>query len=189
MPAYYGNRDTSGVPVRWVELMKNAIRTCTPQFSMMRMVKEYTNRFYLPAAITDEQYAGNRFAVAREMAQWKQQMRQRWGQVSVQAVMPVGLQLTVGESVKLGAKVWFNGLPDGDAAVEVVSWTLDHDGHLAAQQVTSLQHSGWDNGAAVYEGEFKPETSGQFAIGIRARPNRSTLINANELGIASWAGA
>jgi len=189
VPAYYGNRDAAGVPVEWVELMKNSIRTCTPQFSMMRMVKEYANRFYLPAAITGERYAGDRFAVAREMAQWKQQMRQRWGQVFVQAVMPAGLQLTVGESVKLGAKVWFNGLPDGDAAVEVVSGTLDGEGHWSAQQVTALQHSGWDNGAAVYEGTFKPETSGQFAVGIRARPNKGALINANELGIASWAGS
>ncbi len=28
--------------------MKEAIRTCTPQFSMRRMIKEYTTRYYVP---------------------------------------------------------------------------------------------------------------------------------------------
>jgi starch phosphorylase len=189
VPAYYANRDAAGIPVDWVALMKNSIRTCTPQFSMMRTVKEYTNRFYLPAAVTGAEYAGSHFAAAREMAQWKQQMRQRWGQVFIQAVMPANLQLTVGEAVTLGAKVWFNGLSEGDAAVEAISGALDGAGQWVAPQVTTLQHDGWDNGAAVFQGELMPATSGQFAVGIRVRPNKETLINPNELGIASWAGS
>ena len=50
-----------------------------------------------------------------------------------------------------------------------------------------MQQKGWDNGTAVYEGAFVPTTSGQYAVGIRARPNRDTLIDPNELGIAFWA--
>ena len=48
MPLYF-DRDTDGVPRRWVQVVKEAIRTCAPVFSARRMVKEYTNRFYVPA--------------------------------------------------------------------------------------------------------------------------------------------
>ena len=155
---------------------------------MRRMVKEYTERFYLPAATTGSSYSSDGYALAREIAHWKQLVRQRWGQVAVQAVVPDQPQITVGQAVTIGAKVWYNGLSDGDSAVEVVSGVLNPQGELADPQVTTMQHSGWDNGAAVYQCSLKPGTSGHIALGVRARPSKPTLINPNELGIASWAG-
>ncbi len=187
VPLYYANRDGGGVPTGWIQVMKNSIRTCTPAFSMRRMVKEYTERFYLPAAVTGDSYSSSGYALAREIAQWKQMVRQRWGQVAVQAMVPDQPQITVGESVTVGAKVWYNGLADGDAAVEVVSGVLNAQGELADPQVAAMQHSGWDNGAAVYQCSLKPATSGHIVLGVRARPSRPTLINPNELGIAAWA--
>ena len=92
VPLYYGDRASDGTPAGWVQKMKNAIRTCTPQFSMMRMVKEYTDRFYLPAAATGSRFAGDHFALARSVAQWKQQIRQRWSNVRVEAVVQGPMQ-------------------------------------------------------------------------------------------------
>lgn len=151
------------------------------------MVKQYTEWFYLPAAATGVQFAANHFGQAREMAQWKQQMRSRWGQVAVQAIVPSNTQLTVGEAVTVGARVWYNGLSDSDAAVEIVSGALNAQGELVNPQVTPMQHSGWDNGAAIYQAALQPATSGNIVLGIRARPNKGSLVNPNELGIASWA--
>lgn len=48
LPAYF-DRGEDGVPHRWLAIAKEAIRTCAPVFSTARMVKEYTNRLYLPA--------------------------------------------------------------------------------------------------------------------------------------------
>jgi starch phosphorylase len=49
VPLYY-DRDRDHVPRGWVRMMKQAIRTCAPKFSARRMVKEYAERFYAPAA-------------------------------------------------------------------------------------------------------------------------------------------
>jgi glycogen phosphorylase len=48
VPLYY-NRDRDNVPRGWVEVMREAIRTNAPEFSMRRMVKEYTTELYLEA--------------------------------------------------------------------------------------------------------------------------------------------
>jgi starch phosphorylase len=40
------------VPVRWVRLVKEAIRTVMPRFSGSRMGKEYAERIYAPALET-----------------------------------------------------------------------------------------------------------------------------------------
>jgi starch phosphorylase len=51
-PLYYA-RDADGVPRAWIRKMKNAIKTIAPRFSTMRMVKEYTTNYYVPAATAE----------------------------------------------------------------------------------------------------------------------------------------
>jgi starch phosphorylase len=48
VPLYF-DRDSDGIPRRWTHLVKEAIRTAAPVFSARRMVKEYTERMYVPA--------------------------------------------------------------------------------------------------------------------------------------------
>jgi glycogen phosphorylase len=49
IPLYYQERSSDGLPGDWIERMKESIRTLSPQFSMRRMVKDYTERLYIPA--------------------------------------------------------------------------------------------------------------------------------------------
>jgi glycogen phosphorylase len=48
VPLFY-KRDADGVPRGWVRVMKEAIRMAAPVFCTRRMVKEYAERFYVPA--------------------------------------------------------------------------------------------------------------------------------------------
>ncbi len=47
VPAFY-NRNAQGVSEQWVKLVKESIATIAPQFSMTRMIKDYTNNLYVP---------------------------------------------------------------------------------------------------------------------------------------------
>jgi len=49
IPLYY-ERDKSGIPHHWVEMMKRAFQSLGWRFNADRMVKDYAERFYLPAA-------------------------------------------------------------------------------------------------------------------------------------------
>jgi starch phosphorylase len=49
VPEYF-ERDDAGLPARWVERMRRSIKTTLWQFSTTRMLHEYTERQYLPAA-------------------------------------------------------------------------------------------------------------------------------------------
>lgn len=54
VPLYY-QRDRNNIPSGWMQVVKNTIRSVTPAFSARRMVKEYTERMYLPAAEPNQQ--------------------------------------------------------------------------------------------------------------------------------------
>jgi starch phosphorylase len=47
VPAFY-ERDERGVPVRWMAIVKEAIRTVAPRFCARRMLKQYIEQMYLP---------------------------------------------------------------------------------------------------------------------------------------------
>jgi len=51
VPLYF-DRDSDGIPRRWIHLIKEAICTAAPSFSARRMVKEYAERMYVPAMMT-----------------------------------------------------------------------------------------------------------------------------------------
>lgn len=57
VPRYF-ERDASGVPAGWVSIMKEAIVSCAPVFSMHRQVKEYTEHAYVPAMEAGERLKG-----------------------------------------------------------------------------------------------------------------------------------
>jgi starch phosphorylase len=48
VPTFY-KRDVSGLSVEWLRIVKESIRSNAPQFSMSRMIKDYTNTLYVPA--------------------------------------------------------------------------------------------------------------------------------------------
>lgn len=49
VPLYY-QRDSADLPLDWIKWMKTAIATILPKFSAVRMVREYAEQAYLPAA-------------------------------------------------------------------------------------------------------------------------------------------
>jgi starch phosphorylase len=48
VPTFY-SRNTKGVPEQWLRFVKESICTVGPQFSMTRMIKDYTNKLYVPS--------------------------------------------------------------------------------------------------------------------------------------------
>jgi starch phosphorylase len=49
VPLYY-QRDSDDIPRGWIQIVKEAMRTAAPIFCTRRMVKEYTEQLYVPAA-------------------------------------------------------------------------------------------------------------------------------------------
>jgi starch phosphorylase len=55
IPMFYHNRTSDSLPVEWIAMIKESIRTLAPQFCTQRMVKEYMQQMYLPAMQSDMQ--------------------------------------------------------------------------------------------------------------------------------------
>jgi glycogen phosphorylase len=76
VPSFY-RRDERGLPREWIGRMRESMAHLTTQYSSNRMLREYTERYYLPLAEAFKQRA----ACAAELEQWHAQLARHWPRI------------------------------------------------------------------------------------------------------------
>ena len=65
IPLYYAKPDGK-LPLAWLQLMRESIRSVTPVFNTHRMVEEYTERLYIPAAKAHHEFSRDGWRAATD---------------------------------------------------------------------------------------------------------------------------
>ncbi|MGV1088351.1 MAG: alpha-glucan family phosphorylase, partial [Mycobacterium sp.] len=93
-PKFY-DRDNDGVPTRWVQMVRHTLQSLGPKVLASRMVRDYTEQYYLPAAAslrrTVAEADGLPFGHARELSAFVQRVREAWPEVAITDVDSTGL--------------------------------------------------------------------------------------------------
>lgn len=77
IPEFYA-RDAHGVPTAWVERIRESMARLAPQYSANRVVRQYTEEIYLPAAAAYQARVSGGAALAREAANWQHKLGEEW---------------------------------------------------------------------------------------------------------------
>lgn len=80
IPLFYA-RDTRGLPLGWLKRIRNSMMQLAPQFSSNRMLQEYVEQLYHPAARAHEKRCAQQGHVARQLSNWHDALRQHWHQI------------------------------------------------------------------------------------------------------------
>ncbi|MCO5595375.1 hypothetical protein L7F22_049417 [Adiantum nelumboides] len=141
-PAFYDRTD--GVPHRWVELVRHTLTTLRPQVQATRMVREYVQDWYAPAARAAADAAASDYAVARDIAQFRARLNKAWNHVRITGVDASGLPDTpvVGSPMTVRATVDLAGLDPSDVTVEAVVGRVDSSDELADPVTVAMEHRG-----------------------------------------------
>ena len=170
IPLYYAKPDGK-LPLAWLQLMRESIRTVTPVFNTHRMVKEYTERLYTPAAKAHQEFARDGCAAATNLSKWKAQMRKDWPQVTILDVQ-VGnsdrQNIQVGEALQISAKVHLGAVVPGHVRVEAYHGEADNGG-IRNPSVTVLDGSSpaEGDGNYLYQGSVPASDSGAYGFSVR----------------------
>jgi starch phosphorylase len=185
IPTYY-DRGPDGIPHRWIAIMKEAIRTCAPEFSMRRMVKEYTTRFYVPEIEQGIAIQENNYELARVLAAWKDKVKKSWQSLEVYADGRRDGQLSLGEGVNVRAWVRGDGLRPQDLSVELVYGDAN-DEQVATQHTLPMKYTKQElDGSFRFDLRLQPPESGSIAYGVRVLPNHPALDGKHEMGLVRW---
>jgi len=90
VPCFY-RRDAQGVPRQWIARMRESMGRLTPRFSSNRMLREYTETFYVPLAARYRQRAADGAQLAIALEEWhallaRHWMRLRFGNLDVEPI-------------------------------------------------------------------------------------------------------
>lgn len=186
IPAYY--RQENGLPLEWVHLMKNSMQSITPYFSSERMVKEYTEKYYLPCIRRGKDICGNNFAMAKKLTEYKRFMQENWDRVKVLSVESnLVREMNVGEEIILEATITLGPISVNDVVVEMVYGSVSEKG-LYNLSAVPMFLEGEDKGKQIfnYKGQMLlPQ--GTFGYTVRIRTGNSDLLHKFELPLVSWA--
>ena len=170
--------------------MKEAIRTCAPAFSMRRMVKEYTTRFYIPQLQRGICIEQNHYQQARELATWEDRVRRMWPGLGLYVSGLRDGHFDLGASFDIHTWVKADNLHPEDISVDLVYGELTNstDGHSVPQHTLPMAYTRREqDGAYRFDIHFQPDISGTLAYGVRVLPKRNDLPNVYDLGLILWA--
>ncbi|PYL97557.1 MAG: alpha-glucan phosphorylase [Verrucomicrobia bacterium] len=188
IPLYYAKPDGK-LPLAWLQLMRESIRSVTPVFNTHRMVKEYTERLYIPAARSHENFAQNGCEPATQLSQWKARMRKDWPQVRIHNVQ-VGNKdrqnIFVGESLQVSAHVYLGDVDPNHVRVEAYHGEADNGG-IKNPSVSVLNASGRNgDGSYLYQGSVPASETGAYGFSVRVVPTHPHLMQSHELRLIAW---
>ncbi len=186
VPIFYA-RAQDGLPRAWIQRMKRSLRTLSPIFSTNRMLAEYGERYYLPAARHHAELCADGFARARSVAAWKQRVEAAWALVRVESVRAVepGAR-KVGQGFAVEARVRLGELRPAEVAVEAAYGPLDAQMRLAAPEVVPLELRRSLDGLHLYEGVIPCSRTGQLGYGVRVRPAHPDAASLLATGLMTW---
>ncbi|MET4157869.1 alpha-glucan family phosphorylase [Agromyces sp. PvR057] len=191
----YYERDHDGVPVEWVRRVRTTLTALAPELGADRMVKQYVEELYRPAAEQAERVAADNDRGAKELAAYRDRVREAWPRVQVRHVESGGVDAPhVGDELQLRAHVDLGGLAADDVAVEAVHGRSRSDERIEHAVRTPLTPavSGTDAGATaagpqLYTGTIVLDRAGSFGYTVRVVPRHALLASPAELGLVAVA--
>ncbi|HTX24586.1 MAG TPA: alpha-glucan family phosphorylase [Steroidobacteraceae bacterium] len=197
----YYDRNGEGYSSEWVRRSKRAMMTVIPQFSTRRMLQDYTEGLYDPAVHQYQRLAGQDFAGARLLADWKQRVRQVWSKVDLRWLSNVPSELPHRERLEIRVAAALAGLSPGDVRVEFVARRQLPKASFEPPPLSSYRGGSppglWSaplaptgerlpDGAEIFALDAQPPGCGQFATEVRIYPCHELLSHPFELGLMKW---
>jgi len=186
-PRFY-DRDAEGLPTRWLEMVRHTLGTLGPKVLASRMVTDYVEQLYLPAAASGREMNGPGFEGARDLAAWKQRVAKGWDDVRIDHVESSGLgdSPQVGEVLRVRAYVSLGTLSPSDVDVQVLHGRVSEADELTSTSSESLEHvESYEDGRHQFAGDVALRRTGAFGYTVRALPSHPGLVGVAETGLVA----
>jgi starch phosphorylase len=192
-PLFYDTGD-GGLPQRWLEMVAHTLAGLGPRAEAARMVREYVETLYVPAAHATRALAdgdGDSFKAARELAAWKQRIKAAWPGVRIEHVEASDGDRGPGEWLPVRASVALGELGPQDVRVEVICGRVTDEEDIVEPEASPLAPDGPAAGESAirYAGEARLGRPGPFGYTVRVVPWHPLLASTAELGLVTYPDA
>jgi glycogen phosphorylase len=189
IPLFYAKPD-GRLPIAWIQLMRESIRSVVPIFNTHRMVKEYNERVYEPAAQGFKALSSDGYKAAVDLANWKHSTRSDWRQVHIEAVETAPADyssLSVGDHLEISARVFLGPIRPENVRVQIYIGSSEN-GSLSNPRPIDLTSVTKEERGGVYtfKGGLPASESGSYGFSVRVIPTHKNILQEHELRLITW---
>jgi starch phosphorylase len=175
------------VPRRWVARVKSSLTSLGPKVVASRMVRDYVDGLYGPAARHTDRLGADDFARARALAAWKARVAAGWHGVHIDRVDADTALTDLGTDRRVAAVIALGDLGADDVAVQLLHGASGEHDELEAPEITPMHRADdLGDGHARYEGTFDCSPPGRYGFTVRVVPAHPDLASSAELGRIAW---
>lgn len=184
IPLYY-RKNKKGYSEDWIKVIKNSIATIAPHYTMKRQLDDYYNKFYTKEASRFKKLAANDFRLAKDIAQWKETVAERWESIHVvskEDTIPTSGAET-GKSYSVKYVIDEQGLDDA-VGLELV--LLANGVEDKIYKVLPFKKISKDGNIYAFECVVEPDDAGSFKSCVRMYPKNENLPHRQDFCYVKW---
>lgn len=185
-PVFY-HRVENGIPRGWLQMVRRSIMTLGPQFSNGRMVRQYTEMYYMPSAQAYHGLVAEKLKAAYKALGWRDRVVDSWRTVRVSKVEDTATRSNpIGKHLDIRAVVELGNLAPEDVRVEALVGKIGPNRELTACTVTVLTASGKNGSGFTFEGSIVCDRPGHQGYTVRIVPHNTAIRVPSELSLVAW---
>jgi phosphorylase/glycogen(starch) synthase len=189
IPLFY-EREMSGLPERWIAMIKRSMQTLVPRFNTERMLIDYYRGLYLPTARREHELYGESHRMARELADWKRKIPMRFSSLRLLDVSVEGIRgdtILVERPLSVTIRIDPGKMESGEILAELVIGRKDGSGFAEPPERVPLKLTGRTaDGFLTFSVSYTVRQNGAYAYGIRTLPYHRHLAAKQETGLVYW---
>jgi phosphorylase/glycogen(starch) synthase len=189
IPLFY-DREISGLPEKWIAMIKRSMQTLVPRFNTERMLVDYYRDLYLPTAQREHELYQNSYQMARELADWKRKIPMRFSSLRLLDVSIEGIRgdtILVDRPLDVAVRIDPGKLAPEELLVELIIGKKDGPGFSSPPECVPLKIADRAAGGVfIYSISYTVRQNGAYAYGIRVLPNHPHLATKQETGLVYW---
>lgn len=181
----YYDRNEAGVPIRWVQMMKESVSSTCCRFNMNRVLADYIEKFYIPSRAAEKELSANNYALLRQAIRSGQELLANWDKIVVSGFwtsVDASDMVTEGERVEVTCTVDLKGVPPSAVQVELFYVLRVENVH----GIVPMQPRDPQKAPAVFECSFEIAGRGQLSMNARVRP-ASPILQDLHPDLMKWA--
>lgn len=187
VPLFY-QRGADNIPRQWIARMKMCIRDLAVVFNTNRMVRNYSEKFYLPAMLRGQKLAADNLKGAADLSHHKDRLRNMWDKIRVVGIHTSGNgHYKVGDRMQVEALLDVPDLKPEEVLVQLYAGPLNSNGLIDAPQVLTMQHTKqMAPDRHLFTGVLECQSSGRHGYALRVVPGSKDLASPFEPGLITW---
>ena len=187
IPCFY-NRSSDDLPRQWISRMKGGMKRLCSEFNAARMVKDYLQKAYVPAAKGGKNLMADNLAGAADLSSWKERIREHWSQVGLRDLSaPVSAEVKVGEVMPVEATIRLGEIKPEDVLVQIYQGELNAKDDIDKGSPYDLKYDRSEDGVHVFKGGIPCTSSGRFGFALRILPKHASMASPFDSKLIYWA--